>query len=322
MKNNSPILEVRDLLKTFGAVVAAKDINVDISQGEIVGIIGANGAGKTCFVNMVTGYLAPTEGSIKFEGTELIGLETRKITHAGISRSFQVSQVFHSMTVSENLMIALAIANNRGADALSLMDTPDLRSKLDAVLKRYKLEPHRDATVSALAQGVRKLLDIAMAVVSKPRILLLDEPTSGISVEEKFDFMDIVMGALKEDGVTVLFVEHDMELANLQTRTSGVCRQNAAIERCLRYLIWNRPQKLLHKPDCIDWVREAFKMLEGCRPCIAIRRACFNQMLIPNAALAQPTQRLHPATSVQIGPDSDRNMMSVKPGESRVIPAG
>ena len=212
MENSSPILEVRDLLKTFGAVVAAKDINVDISQGEIVGIIGANGAGKTCFVNMVTGYLPPTEGSIKFEGTELIGLETRKITHAGISRSFQVSQVFHSMTVSENLMIALAIANNRGANALSLMDTPDLRSKLDDVLKRYKLEPHRDSTVSALAQGVRKLLDIAMAVVSKPRILLLDEPTSGISVEEKFDFMDIVMGALKEDGVTVLFVEHDMEI--------------------------------------------------------------------------------------------------------------
>jgi branched-chain amino acid transport system ATP-binding protein len=87
------------------------------------------------------------------------------------------------MTVSENLMIALAIANNRGTDALSLMDTPDLRLKLDVVLKRYKLEPQRDATVSALAQGVRKLLDIAMAVVSKPRILLLDEPTSGISVE-------------------------------------------------------------------------------------------------------------------------------------------
>jgi branched-chain amino acid transport system ATP-binding protein len=116
------------------------------------------------------------------------------------------------MTVEENLMIALAIANNRGADALSLMDTPDLRSKLDEVLKRYRLESQKDATVSALAQGVRKLLDIAMAVVSKPRILLLDEPTSGISVEEKFDFMDIVMGALKEDGVTVLFVEHDMEI--------------------------------------------------------------------------------------------------------------
>ena len=109
-------------------------------------------------------------------------------------------------------MISLAIANNTAFDALRLMDNPELRQQLDAILTRYKLEAHRDSTVSALAQGVRKLLDIAMAVVSRPRILLLDEPTSGISVEEKFDFMDIVMDALKEDGVTVLFVEHDMEI--------------------------------------------------------------------------------------------------------------
>ena len=238
MKNSSSILEVRDLLKTFGAVVAAKDINVDISQGEIVGIIGANGAGKTCFVNMVTGYLAPTEGSIKFEGTELVGLGTRKITHAGISRSFQVSQVFHSMTVSENLMIALAIANNRGADALSLMDTPDLRLKLDEVLKRYKLEPQKDATVSALAQGVRKLLDIAMAVVSKPRILLLDEPTSGISVEEKFDFMDIVMGALKEDGVTVLFVSTIWKLLSVTLAACWHSIRAKLLLTCLRRKHW------------------------------------------------------------------------------------
>ena len=95
MTRAAPILEIRDLLKTFGAVVAAKDINIDISRGEIVGIIGANGAGKTCFVNMVTGYLPPTSGSITFEGVELVGKGPREVTHAGISRSFQVSQVFH-----------------------------------------------------------------------------------------------------------------------------------------------------------------------------------------------------------------------------------
>ena len=228
MKGNSPILEVRDLLKTFGAVVAAKDINVDISQGEIVGIIGANGAGKTCFVNMVTGYLAPTEGSIKFEGTELIGLETRKITHAGISRSFQVSQVFHSMTVSENLMIALAIANNRGADALSLMDTPDLRSKLDAVLKRYKLEPHRDSTVSALAQGVRKLLDIAMAVVSKPRILLLDEPTSAMDPKSERLFVNNM--AQYSKGKTLVVVTHRKPILTLTDRLLLVEHGNIVLD--------------------------------------------------------------------------------------------
>ena len=118
MKNQAPVLQVKDLLKTFGAVVAAKDINVDISNEEVVGIIGANGAGKTCFVNMVTGYLSPTSGSIKFEGQELVGKGPRDVTHLGISRSFQVSQVFHTMTVSENLMIALAIAENKGLDSL------------------------------------------------------------------------------------------------------------------------------------------------------------------------------------------------------------
>ena len=90
--------------------------------------------------------------------------------------------------------------------------SPGLRERRDNVLQRYQLDAYSDLTVSALSQGVRKLLDIAMAVVSKPRILLLDEPTSGISVEEKFDFMDVVMGALREDEVTVLFVEHDMEI--------------------------------------------------------------------------------------------------------------
>jgi branched-chain amino acid transport system ATP-binding protein len=87
-----------------------------------------------------------------------------------------------------------------------------LKKKCDEVLERYKMAPYRDQSVSVLSQGVRKLLDIAMAVISKPRILLLDEPTSGISVEEKFDFMDVVMGALRKDDVTVLFIEHDMEI--------------------------------------------------------------------------------------------------------------
>ena len=215
MKQSKPILEVRDLLKTFGAVVAAKDINVDVSRGEIVGIIGANGAGKTCFVNMVTGYLKPTSGSIVFDGIELVGKGPREVTQAGISRSFQVSQVFHTMTVAENLTIALAIATNRGVSALREMETPELTLQRDAVLKRYQLEKHKDMTVNVLSQGVRKLLDIAMAVVSEPRILLLDEPTSGISVEEKFDFMDVVMGALKEDNVTVYLWNMIWKLLNV-----------------------------------------------------------------------------------------------------------
>jgi len=112
--DKAPILSVKGLQKEFGAIIAAADINIDVHEGEVIGIIGANGAGKTTFVNMVTGYLKPTSGEIHFEGKQLVGLPSREITRAGISRSFQVSQVFITMTVYENLLIALAITESPG----------------------------------------------------------------------------------------------------------------------------------------------------------------------------------------------------------------
>jgi branched-chain amino acid transport system ATP-binding protein len=209
---NGPILSVRGLQKEFGAIVAAVDINIDVNEGEVIGIIGANGAGKTTFVNMVTGYLKPTSGEIYFGGAQLVGLRSREVTRAGISRSFQVSQVFVTMTVYENLLTALAITESQGLEMLKPMHRADLEQPCEDILERFQIADYRDHIASALSQGVRKLLDIAMAVVSKPRILLLDEPTSGVSAEEKFGIMDIVMNALKADNVTVLFVEHDMEI--------------------------------------------------------------------------------------------------------------
>ncbi len=210
--SGDPILQVIDLQKTFGAVVAAKDINIDVSTGEVIGIIGANGAGKTTFVNMVTGYLKPSSGTIRFEGRDITGKPPRLVTQTGISRSFQVSQVFTSMTVYDNLLTALAITDSRGFNALRPIQRPDLTRRCEETLVRYQIDQYHDSEASTLPQGVRKLLDIAMAMVSKPRILLLDEPTSGVSAEEKFNIMDIIMGALKADQVTVLFIEHDMEI--------------------------------------------------------------------------------------------------------------
>jgi branched-chain amino acid transport system ATP-binding protein len=208
----SAILEAVDVNKTFGAVTAAKDINVAVNKDEIVGIIGANGAGKTTFVNMVTGWLEPSSGSIRFDGREITGMAPRRITRLGICRSFQVAQVFMTATVFDNLMIALGIADSHGLSALNPLRSIDREARAQAILERYRIADYRDQIASTLPQGVRKLLDIAMAMVAQPKILLLDEPTSGISVEEKFGLMDIVMSALKEDGVTVLFVEHDMEI--------------------------------------------------------------------------------------------------------------
>jgi len=206
------LLEARDLNKSFGAVTAARNIDLGVERGEIVGIIGANGAGKTTFVNMVTGWLTPTSGRILFDGRDITGLAPRAITRLGICRSFQVAQVFQSASVSDNLLIALGIAEADGASGLRRLRRPELMARVDALLERYRIAEYRDQRAGTLPQGVRKLLDIAMAMVARPQILLLDEPTSGISSEEKFGLMDIVMGALAEDGVTVLFVEHDMEI--------------------------------------------------------------------------------------------------------------
>lgn len=208
----SIILETRDLTRTFGAVVAAKDLNVCIEQGEIVGVIGSNGAGKTTFINMVTGYLPPSSGDILFDGYSVLGRRPRSITRLGMARSFQVAQLFPKLTVLENALVSLVAAEGPRPSFLRPLDTPERRERADAIFAEFGVSRYRDALVSTVPQGARKLVDIAMALVSRPRLLLLDEPTSGVSVEEKFALMDTVMSVVRQHGVTVLFVEHDMEI--------------------------------------------------------------------------------------------------------------
>jgi branched-chain amino acid transport system ATP-binding protein len=211
----SAILSVRGLEKTFGSVVAARDITLDVPREQAIGIIGANGAGKTTFVNMITGYIRPSKGSIQFEDRDITGLPPRTITRLGISRSFQVAQVFPSLTVFENMRAASAVAHARDgilASALTPLASSQTIARAEAVISLFQIASYRDTRAATLPQGVRKLLDIAMAVVGAPRVLLLDEPTSGISIEEKFAVMDIVMFALNQQKTTVLFVEHDMEI--------------------------------------------------------------------------------------------------------------
>ncbi len=211
----SALLSVKGLEKTFGQVVAARDINVDVPQGQTVGIIGANGAGKTTFVNMITGHLTPSGGTIQFEGRDITGLPSRKIMRLGIARSFQVAQVFPTFSVFENLCAATAIARSGSSvvgAALSRFVSAETSADAETALDQFQIGQFRDALASTLPQGVRKLLDIAMATAGNPRVLLLDEPTSGISLEEKFGLMDVIMGALKARGTTILFVEHDMEI--------------------------------------------------------------------------------------------------------------
>ena len=216
------IIDATGLNKSFGAVVAARNINVAIERDSVVGLIGTNGAGKTTFINMVTGYLKPDTGSILYDGRDITALAPRDITRIGVSRSFQIPQLYNSLTVFENMMIGLSVvlhnANRGGFFARGEPSVPSHDAPAEVVattiLDRFGLLSYRDRSAQVLPGGVRKLLDIAMTMVARPKVLLLDEPTSGVSAEEKFGIMEMVMTAIRAEGTTVLFVEHDMEVVS------------------------------------------------------------------------------------------------------------
>ena len=199
----SALLSAERLDKRFGAVTAASDITLEFARDSVVSLIGANGAGKTTFLNMVTGYLRPDSGRIRFDGHDLVGRSPREITGMGLSRSFQIPQLFAALSVRENLLVAEGIAQAEHAEQAT-----------EEVLARFRLEPYAGRAAGLLPEGIRKLLDVAMALVARPKLLLLDEPTSGVAAEETFGIMDLVMTAVRGQGVTVLFVEHDMDIVS------------------------------------------------------------------------------------------------------------
>jgi branched-chain amino acid transport system ATP-binding protein len=209
-----PVLSVQGLNKRFGAVVAADALTLEIPTGQKVSLIGANGAGKTTFVNMVTGYLTPDSGSIALDGEDIGGRSPRKVARLGVSRSFQIPQLFVELTAAENLTVAVSGAETKALSFHSPAQAPAIHDKAVELLGRFGLADHAERPISELAGGVRKLVDIAMALVARPKLLLLDEPTSGVSAEEKFSTMDRVIHAISRDAATIVFVEHDMDIVS------------------------------------------------------------------------------------------------------------
>ena len=208
------VLQARDVNKKFGAVVAASNLNIEIFAGERVSLIGSNGAGKTTFVNMITGYLKPDQGQIWLDGQDITALYPRAITHLGVARSFQIPQLYGELTVLDNMLVANACHDQKLSFWLPARRSVAIE-RADALLDRFALTEHRSRKVAELPGGVRKLLDIAMALTGSPKLLLLDEPTSGVSAEEKFPMMETIRAGLGQDSATtVLFVEHDMDIVN------------------------------------------------------------------------------------------------------------
>src|SRR5262249_29697173 len=158
--------------KTFGAVTAASNITVQVEEATVVGLIGANGAGKTTFLNLVTGHLRPTAGTIRYQGREITRLSPRQVTQLGISRSFQIPQVFDSLSAYENLLVATGIAARESRNPSGARDAKGMAEAAQRMLSRFNLAAHRDLPACVLPEGVRKLLDISMAMVGKPKVLL------------------------------------------------------------------------------------------------------------------------------------------------------
>ncbi len=207
-----PILETVDLTKSFGMVKAADRITVQISQGEFVGIVGANGSGKTTFLNLITGYLAPDHGRILLMGQDSTGLPPRLVTRLGLARSFQIPQLYTAMSVLENVLLALAAQARKSTGFWKPLYRRPWREEGMDILARFGLTAYASRSVAELPEGGRKLLDVALSFALKPRILLMDEPTSSVSIEDKFQVMDTLAGVLQQSQMTTIFVEHDMDV--------------------------------------------------------------------------------------------------------------
>jgi branched-chain amino acid transport system ATP-binding protein len=208
-----PLIQTSGLYLAFGGVVAADNIDFELHEGERLAVIGQNGAGKTTFINICTGYLAPSKGKVYFDGHDVTAMAPRKIVRLGLGRSFQLPQLFTEHTVRQCVQIAAARRNKELSWFRSLESTID-EKEVDATLDLVGLLPEADEASIELPEGKRKLLDVAMALALQPKLLIMDEPTSGVASEDKFALMETVMHALDERRVTSWFVEHDVDIVS------------------------------------------------------------------------------------------------------------
>jgi branched-chain amino acid transport system ATP-binding protein len=210
----APLFETINVSKTFGAFKALSDISFSVSDGEFVSIVGPNGAGKTTLVNVVTGLLRPTMGAVRFLGRDIAGIGPVELARLGMSRAFQLVNIFPALTVRETLAVAVASRLRRVSNPFrSLKRDTALQADCERVADILGLRARLDTVASKLSHGEKKLLDIASALALNPTVVLLDEPTSGVSTGDKHAIMEVLVTAARASGVrAIVQVEHDMDL--------------------------------------------------------------------------------------------------------------
>jgi branched-chain amino acid transport system ATP-binding protein len=205
------VLQVTGLAKSFGGVEAVRGVSFGVAAGELVAMIGPNGAGKTTCFNLLNGQLAPDSGSVTLEGRNIVGLKPREIWRLGVGRTFQITATFASMTVRENVQVAL-ISHHRRLQNCWTRTAALYRDEAERLLERVGMRDQAGRACSVLAYGDLKRLELAVALANAPRLLLMDEPTAGMAPAERAELMALASGAARERQIAVLFTEHDMDV--------------------------------------------------------------------------------------------------------------
>ena len=210
----TPLIETAGVRKAYGDFVALEDVTLSIAEGELVSIVGPNGAGKTTLVNVLTGLLKPTAGVVRFKGEDIAGIGPVKLARRGMARAFQLVHIFPALTVAETIAVAVISQTGRSLKLFaSVAKDAALAARVREVAAIFGLDGKLGSEARLLAQGEKKLLDIASAFALSPEVILLDEPTSGVSSGDKHGIMRNVIDAGKRAGVkAIILVEHDMDL--------------------------------------------------------------------------------------------------------------
>jgi len=208
---------VRSVTKRFGGLTAVDDVSFDVFEGTIKALIGPNGAGKSTLFNALTGFDRPDHGSVVFNGMELIGRRPRDTVRAGLARTFQNTQLFDELTAAENVMVGDQAHRRRGFSAAMLRlpaavsEDREARAEAGRLLRLIGIEEWADAPAADLPAGIRRLVEIARALATRPRLLLLDEPAAGLNATEGHELVQTLF-RVRDAGITVVIVEHDMGL--------------------------------------------------------------------------------------------------------------
>lgn len=224
------LLETAHLKKYFGEIRAVDNVTLRIEEGEFVSLVGPNGAGKTSFCNVISAYLATDSGQIIFNGTNITHASVVERVRAGIARSFQRVNLFDELTAFDN--VALPIFSRRGETSNMMVlahFNGEVRDEAEGVLCQFGLSNKRDSRACDLAQGERKLLDVAMAYALRPKLLFLDEPTSGVSTHDKDQIMETIISAVRAEAITSVIIEHDMDVVFKYSDRIVVMHQGAIL---------------------------------------------------------------------------------------------